>query len=112
MRFITTSITPPSTKSQTICVIFHAQWRRENPTTPGKNYTILDTQGEGHFVGVALFMQARKPHDIGFLEGDEMVYVDGADKPCINGTGTEDYFCSGWYFDPRFPCNAPPSTAA
>ena len=56
---------------------FHAQWRRENPTTPSRNYTILDTTGEGHVVGVALFMQARKPRDIGFLEGDEMVYIDG-----------------------------------
>ena len=26
---------------------FHACWRRENPTTPGKNYTILDAEGDG-----------------------------------------------------------------
>ncbi|HLJ54518.1 MAG TPA: glycoside hydrolase family 172 protein [Chthonomonadaceae bacterium] len=78
---------------------FHATWRRENPTTREKNYTILDAQGEGHFCGVALFMQNRRGHGFGFLEGDEMIYVDGEDKPSINGTGTEDYFSSGWYFD-------------
>lgn len=78
---------------------FHAQWRRENPTTPGKNYTILDATGRGHFVGVALFMQNRKGRGLGFLEGDEMIYLDGEEKPSIIGTGTEDYFSSGWYYD-------------
>jgi hypothetical protein len=28
-----------------------------------------------------------------------MVYIDGAAAPSIEGTGTEDYFSSGWYFD-------------
>jgi hypothetical protein len=76
---------------------FHAQFRRENPTTPGKNYTILETEGEGHYVGTALFMAGRG--GLYFLEGNEMVYIDGASAPSIEGTGTEDYFCSGWYFD-------------
>jgi hypothetical protein len=78
---------------------FHAQWRRENPTKKDQNYTILEATGEGHFVGTALFMQNRRGHGFGFLEGDEMVYVEGEAKPSIIGTGTEDYFSSGWYFD-------------
>jgi hypothetical protein len=75
---------------------FHAQFRREHPTTPGKNYTILETTGAGHYVGTALFMSGRS---LGFLEGNEMVYIDGSATPTIEGTGTEDYFSSGWYFD-------------
>jgi Protein of unknown function (DUF2961) len=75
---------------------FHAQFRRENPTTPGKNYTVLETTGAGHYVGTALFMSGR---DLSFLEGNEMVYIDGSATPTIEGTGTEDYFSSGWYFD-------------
>ncbi|HMD61575.1 MAG TPA: glycoside hydrolase family 172 protein, partial [Opitutaceae bacterium] len=75
---------------------FHAQFRRENPTTPGTNYTILETAGEGHYVGTALFMTGLT---MSFLEGNEMVYIDGDAKPTLEGTGTEDYFCSGWYFD-------------
>jgi hypothetical protein len=75
---------------------FHAQFRRENPTTEGRNYTILDTTGSGHYVGTALFMSGRS---LSFLEGNEMVYVDGSTTPTIEGTGTEDYFSSGWYFD-------------
>ena len=78
---------------------FHATWRRENPTVKNVNYTILDAAGEGHFAGVALFMQNRRGKGFGFLEGDEMIYVDGEEKPSIIGTGTEDYFSSGWYFD-------------
>lgn len=76
---------------------FHAQWRRENPTQRLKNYTILEATGDGHFVGTALFMQNRQGHDLGFLEGDEMIWADA--KFVVNGTGTEDYFSSGWYFD-------------
>ena len=75
---------------------FHAQFRRENPTTPGRNYTILETAGEGHYVGTALFMAGKALY---FLEGNEMVYIDGGTQPAIEGTGTEDYFSSGWYFD-------------
>jgi len=97
---------------------FHAQWRRENPTNPKHNYTILEAEGDGHFVCTALFMQGNKKGDIGFLEGDEVIYIDQpnifikdmiqADAanqkgkgpiPQIIGTGTEDYFSSGWYFD-------------
>lgn len=33
-----------------------------------------------------------------FLEGDEMVRVDGMRVPSLLGTGTEDYFNGGWYF--------------
>jgi hypothetical protein len=85
---------------------FHAQFRRENPTSKDKNYTILETSGAGHYVGTALFMQGIRPRNISFLEGDEMVYIDGAEKPSIIGTGTEDYFSSGWYYD-HGPYSAP-----
>lgn len=35
----------------------------------------------------------------GYLEGDERVYVDGARTPQIHGTGTEDFYEGGWYFN-------------
>jgi hypothetical protein len=78
---------------------FHAQWRRENPTTPGKDYTILEAKGKGHYLGTVLSMQDLKPNLLWFLEGDEHVYVDNEPKPSWTGTGTEDYFISGWYFN-------------
>ena len=29
-------------------------------------------------------------------EGDEMMFIDDAKKPHINGTGSEDYFLGAW----------------
>ena len=77
---------------------FHASWRREPRTTSGQPYVILDARGRGHVVGVNMSMQG---YDNGmqYLEGDELVYVDGEKSPSIRGTGTEDYFNGGWYFN-------------
>ncbi len=33
-----------------------------------------------------------------YLEGDERFYVNGADSPAWYGTGSEDFYESGWYF--------------
>ena len=77
---------------------FHSFWKRDLRTTPGQNYFILEAEGTGHFVGVNMSMQSYQG-DITYLEGDEMVYVDGETFPSMYGTGTEDYFTSGWYFN-------------
>jgi len=77
---------------------FHAQWRREPRTDPERNYTILEARGRGHLVGVNLNMQGYNGQ-LWFLEGDEFVWVDGSDIPVMTGTGTEDYFTGGWYFN-------------
>jgi len=77
---------------------FHAQWRRENPTKLDENYTILDAEGAGHYVGCLLNMQSYVKGSLVFLEGDEMIYIDGEPEPSIYGTGTEDYFQGAWYF--------------
>lgn len=76
---------------------FHAQWRRDIRTHGDENYTVLEAEGEGHFVGLNMSMQGYTK-SLWYLEGDEMVYVDGEPFPSIYGTGTEDYFNSGWYF--------------
>ncbi len=78
---------------------FHAQFRRARPTERGKSYVILETTGKGQYVGTLLSMQAMRGHSFSFLEGDEQVTVDNEAIPSILGTGTEDYFSSGWYFD-------------
>ena len=101
---------------------FHACWRRENPTDPHHNYTILEAKGDGIYAGVALFMQGLNmgENKLSFLEGDEMIYIDQPNPtpptpahwnhpeavPQINGTGTEDYFGGGWYFN-HGPFSAP-----
>jgi len=86
---------------------FHAQWSQE-VTKRGLPHVWTKVQGQrGHFVGVVQTMAGAR--GLGFLEGDEQFRVDaqtwGASKvPTTvvgpwNGTGTEDCFNSGWYFN-------------
>ena len=77
---------------------FFAQWHRQNPTIKGQLFPILDAKGHGHWCGVSHAMQGSRGWGLGFLEGDEMLWIDGRDNTHYNGTGTEDYFNGGWYF--------------
>jgi hypothetical protein len=77
---------------------FHAQYKQMR-TRAGQPLIILDTKGRGHYVGTLLSMQPQRGTNLGYLEGDEMITIDGASSPSIIGTGTEDYFSSGWYYD-------------
>ena len=82
---------------------FHAQYRQEYPCTPGQNYTFVDAKGRGHYVGVNLSIHNRA--DGWWGEGDDMMYIDGEEKPSMNGTGSEDYFCGAWCYGPAFSSN-------
>ena len=73
---------------------FHAQYRQEYPAENGKDYTILETTGKGHYVGTVLSVRTRSPSWFG--EGDEKIYIDGEKDASIWGTGTEDYFNAAW----------------
>ncbi|MCK9422017.1 MAG: DUF2961 domain-containing protein [Bacteroidales bacterium] len=77
---------------------FHALWKRDVRTNYDSNYVVLNAEGRGHIVGVNMNLQSYDG-SFGYLEGDEMVYVDGERKPSIHGTGTEDFFSGGWYFN-------------
>jgi hypothetical protein len=72
----------------------HAYYRQERPAAKGRNYEFLNIKGAGHYVGTVLnVIQA----GVGwFGEGDDLFYVDGADRPQILGTGTEDYVNEAW----------------
>ncbi len=53
-------------------------------TERGKPYLILEARGEGQFVGTSVTMQGTG--GLGFLEGDELISVDGR-TPLTDGTG-------------------------
>lgn len=74
---------------------FYAVWRRENPTTLGKPFTFVDTQGRGHIVGLILQAQGNSTGTTGFFEGDDQTTIDG--ELAIVGIGSEDHFNGGWY---------------
>jgi hypothetical protein len=93
---------------------FHAHWRRENPCrgwAPGLqvnspevnlahreaagNYVVLETEGQGHYVGCNLSVVHFQGSWWG--EGDEMIFVDEDTwPPSLHGTGSEDYFNHAW----------------
>jgi hypothetical protein len=73
---------------------FCAQYKNEFPEKTGRDYLILDAEGEGHYVGTVMSVRSRSPFWFG--EGDARFTVDGDAKPTIQGTGTEDYFLMAW----------------
>lgn len=75
---------------------FHAQYRQEYPARMGRDYLILDTEGNGHYVGTVLSTRFRSTGWYG--EGDDRFFIDGDTEPTLKGTGTEDYFCDAWGF--------------
>jgi hypothetical protein len=83
---------------------FHAHWHRAR-TAKENPYVLLDTRGAGSYVGTVLSMQNLENRSALFLEGDDAFWVDDERAPSIVGTGTEDYFLGGWYFD-RGPFSA------
>ena len=92
-------ITYALTKVHDEAAYFHAQWRRENPVTYHREYTILDgIKGRGHYVGTYLAWTQLSSGWWG--EGEIKFYTDGdAQHPTICGTGTEDYVGGAWCFD-------------
>lgn len=95
---------------------FHAQWNREarpqergapghaevgtpehddvTNTTGKDNFLILDSEGQGNFVG--LFLTVDNVTGGWYGEGDDMIFVDGVKwPPTYPGTGHEEIFNSG-----------------
>jgi hypothetical protein len=62
------------------------------------DYLVGDFTGNGKYVGTVI--EAFQNDDAVFcwLEGDDRVYIDDAQTPAYQGTGTEDYFNSTFYF--------------
>src|SRR6266850_2510697 len=50
---------------------FHAQFRRAGPTVRDRPVTVLETTGNGQFVGTVLSAQTLRGIGLRFLEGDE-----------------------------------------
>lgn len=95
---------------------FHATHKRGH-TQQGQDWNFLSAEGSGTFLGVTHTMRglippgssstrSRGTHSLSgtyanqrnYLEGDERFYVDGASSPAWHGTGSEDFYESGWYF--------------
>ena len=82
--------------------LLHVTFRRENPTTLRRDFTIVDgLVGPGRFlgcnVGVRVIDEA-----MWYGEGEVKVFRDGdGDLPTICGTGLEDYVGTAWGMGPH-----------
>lgn len=93
---------------------FHAHWRRQKPNagwgpdlqtnsievaipnlSGDDNYVVLETEGQGHYVGCNLAVRHFQGSWWG--EGDDMIFIDDDTwPPSLHGTGMEDYFGHAW----------------
>jgi hypothetical protein len=74
---------------------------RAGTTTQARDWMLADQPGRGRFVGVTQIVRnsVAGGNERGYLEGDERIQVDGSLTPQWHGTGTEDFYESGWYFN-------------
>ena len=83
---------------------FHATWHEKRAAEPDSPkfgpqkipcHLVLDQKGEGKYVGVMLHLTW--PHQDWWGEGDWLIWSDeDAWPPSYHGTGSEEYFNSGW----------------
>jgi hypothetical protein len=78
---------------------FHARYRRENPTSPRRDFEVLPRiEGRGRYLGANIGVRTtahRRP--LWFGEGELKIYLDGdREAPTLVGTGTEDLVGSAW----------------
>ena len=79
--------------------LFGAQRWVDNETPIGVDIPLLRLQGEGKWVGLFSDLGSVNTASRGYLEGDERVFLDASLHPEVYGTGTEDFYNGGFYFD-------------
>lgn len=86
--------------------LLHVSFRRENPTTLRRDFTIVDgLRGPGRFLGCAIGIRTIDPARW-YGEGEVKFFIDsdgddGQELPTICGTGLEDYVGSAWGMGPH-----------
>ncbi len=78
---------------------FHANWRSSGAHETGTPHTVLKTAGRGRYAGCILAV-VNADRSFWALESDESMLIDG--KKTWQGTGLEDYFNAGWYYQNVF----------
>lgn len=79
--------------------LFGASARTDHETATSADFLLADLRGAGRLVGLFADLQSVDVPLREYLEGDERVYVDGSAHPALYGTGVEDLFGGGFYFD-------------
>lgn len=76
--------------------VLHAEFRAIDGVGD-ELYEFARIEGPGKYIGITQALQG--VGDLWYLEGNEQFFVDGERLPSILGTGTEDFYNGGWYWD-------------
>lgn len=79
--------------------LFGATLNVDDETSIGLDIPLLELAGRGRWVGLFVDLGSVGTASRQYLEGDERVFLDGSRHPGHYGTGTEDLFNGGFYFD-------------
>jgi len=75
----------------------HAAWRKSGPGEVGLPHLVIEASGRGRLAALILGTASRD-RSWWMLEGDELIQRDTEAEPGWKGTGLEDYFNGGWYY--------------
>lgn len=76
----------------------HAEWRSSGPAMTQAPHEVLTWSGPGKLVAVQAAVWTEE-ESWNLLEGDERLWMDGLPPERVwHGTGLEDYFNGGWYY--------------
>ncbi len=75
----------------------HSGWQRTTPADVGQPHPVLRVKGRGKYVG-CLMSVVSLDRSYWIMEGNESISKDDEKTPGWRGTGLEDYFNGGWYY--------------
>lgn len=78
-------------------VRFEGQFRDQRGHGRQAALPLFESHQALKIVSTTLQINDGKAGDQSFLEGDEVIRVDGQDAPAMLGTGTKEYFGGGWH---------------
>ncbi len=79
--------------------LFGAVLSLSEETEIGVDFPLFELEGHGKWVGLFAQLGSVGTASRVYLEGDERVFIDGSLHPSVYGTGVEDFFNGGFYFD-------------
>lgn len=97
--FVSYALRRSGTAPTASSALFGAALHVDSETPIGTDIPLLDLPGEGKWVGLFAELGSVETLSRGYLEGDERVFLDASPHPALYGTGTEDIFNGGFYFD-------------
>ncbi len=86
---------PPSPSSG----LFGAALSVSKATEIGVDFPFLELDGQGKWVGLFAELGGVGTKSRDYLEGDERIFIDASLRPSVHGTGVEDLFNGGFFFD-------------